>query len=215
MNLSNLGWVISDLFNTMTTMLVVAVVVILLIVALKYEYSRKFIFFGICFVLIVASVFAVINIYSKMTTRSFVNGKIEYVEVNYKEVITTDLDPLLLYPKEYGTYYFDDHFGQVEFDGTKNNYEIYVNGMPTNNKQISAGFISADFIVEIYDVNNKLVATPTIKIRYDFYSNETLLTLTANITAETEAYLKTYVEDNGFKITVAYAIFTPVVKVID
>lgn len=25
MNLSNLGWVISDLFNTMTTMLVVAV----------------------------------------------------------------------------------------------------------------------------------------------------------------------------------------------
>ena len=87
--------------------------------------------------------------------------------------------------------------------------------MPTNNKQISAGFISADFIVEIYDVNNKLVATPTIKIRYDFYSNETLLTLTANITAETESYLKTYVEDNGFKITVAYATFTPVVKVID
>ena len=36
MNLNNLGWVISDLFNTMTTMLVVAVVVILLIVALKY-----------------------------------------------------------------------------------------------------------------------------------------------------------------------------------
>lgn len=215
MNLSNLGWVISDLFNTMTTMLVVAVVVILLIVALKYEYSRKFIFFGICFVLIVASVFAVIDIYSKMTTRSFVNGKIEYVEVNFEEVITTDLDPLLLYSKEDGTYYFDDHFGQVEFDGTQSKYEIYVNGMPTNNKQIGAGFISADFIVEIHDVENKIVATPTIKIRYDFYSNETLLTLTANITAETEAYLKTYVEDNGFKISVAYATLTPVVKVID
>lgn len=215
MNLNNLGWVISDLFNTITTLLIVAVVVVLLVFAFKYENSRKFILFGICFVLIVAAIFAAINIWERMTASSYTNGKIEYTEVNYEKVISTEISPLILYTAADGSHYFEDSLAAVEFDATQADYEIFVNGRPTNDVELGAGFISSDFVLEVYDINNNLEAKITLNIRLEFLTTQTHLLITSNLTAEDEAFLRTYVSNNSFVVEVAYITYTPVVKILD
>ncbi len=215
MSLNNLGWIISDLFNTITTLLIVAVVVVLFVFAFKYENSRKFILFGICFVLIVAAIFAAINIWERMTASSYTNGKIEYVDVNYEKVFSTEINPLILYAKDDGTYYFDDNLAAVEFDATKADYEIFVNGRPTNNVELGAGFIESDFVLEVYDINNSIVSKIILDIRLEFLTTQTHLLITSKLTAEDEAFLRTYISNNSFVVEVAYATYTPVVKILD
>lgn len=212
MGMFNLGWIISDFISSISTLLIVAVVVVLFIIALKYEASRKFIYFSICFVLIIGSVFASIDCYERFSAASSVNGKIEYSEITYESVLSVEYNPLILYEKEDGTYYFDDDLAFVEFDATKEDYEILVNGRVTNNVELGAGYIASYFVLQIYDIEGKLVTTITLNIRFEYYTTRTYLLITSDLTAEDESYLRTYVSTNSFAIDVVYSISTPVVK---
>lgn len=212
MGMFNLGWIISDLISSISTILVVFVVVVLFIIALKYEGSRKFIYFSVCFVLIIGAGFALIDCYERFSAASSVNGKIEYSEITYDSVLSVEYNPLVLYEKDDGTYYFDDDLAFVKFDATKENYEILVNGRVTNNVELGAGYISSDFVLQIYDTTDKLVTTITLNIRFEFYTTRTYLLITSDLTAEDESYLRTYVSTNSFVVDVVYSISTPVVK---
>lgn len=79
----NLGWIVADFFNNIWTIALIVVAVLLLILALKYEGSRKLIYFGFCFIVCAGGVFAGIDIYNKMTSTSYSYGAVEYKETYF------------------------------------------------------------------------------------------------------------------------------------
>lgn len=197
-----LGWIISDFFNLIQILLIVIVAVGLLIVALKYEGSRKFVYFGICFIVCLSGAFAGIDIYKKMTSESYTYGTVIYKEIQLDSILDFDLDGLTLYEDEDGSYFYEETIGAIEFNGLKENYNIYVNGIPLSKTKLDAGYISAEYKDFYYDVSNNIVASVTLTIKFEFLSSETRFSIRTEISSNAESYLQQYIQDKGFKIQV-------------
>jgi hypothetical protein len=94
---------------------------------------------------------------------------------------------------------------KTEYDGTRNNYELLINGYPCYINDYNAGLIDSSFSMSFYDTLGVMTATTLLHIKIEFYYNKTKLSLTATNGGGAISYLNNLIASDGLTIEVSYS----------
>ncbi len=96
-------------------------------------------------------------------------------------------------------------YSATEFDGTKNNYELFFNDIKLQSKQ-TAGTISSTLKKTFYNTDNEVSAIVNINIEIKFTITATMLTFQSNSSGDSLSYFTTYMNIYGATIMVAKGV---------
>ena len=196
---------ISNYLNLIKSILIIIAIIVGIVVFMKFEGSRKILYYLACTICIVSGCISTGKIIeSRKSTNSYIYGDIVY-EVESKKAITTiNLDTLNLYEGQNNEYYYMEELAAVDFDGTKDDYLIYVNGVASREQKLQAGIIEGYREMKFKNTAGEVTACVKLKIKFEFLSSKTKFTITVEKVEDNLTYLNQDVTENGLNISVQY-----------
>lgn len=165
----------------------------------------KWYIYLICFILMVAGVFCGIRLYQLVTRESYINGSIDIQNKFYLESFAYASTSVEFYNDIYdgtNTYSYEVDLLRVDdFNGTKNVYQVELNGYILTDTQISAGAVFSKAYLDFYNTDGDIVCSSSLDIAIKFLSDKTTLTL-ATTGGENASFLTQYFKDNGIRLKV-------------
>ena len=161
--------------------------------------------YGLCILCIVVGVFSAINLYRVFTAETRTYGTVKFEKEEIVEVISVKYDIVTLFPTSTPNVYdLQDSLASVDFDGTKHDYEVLLNGYPCKVNQVGAGFVYSTFDLTFYDIEGEIAAQMELKIKFEFFTADTKFSMTTTNTNDAISYFYQMVEANGLRIEVVY-----------
>lgn len=156
----------------------------------------------ICFILIFVGAICGMRFYEEVKAKSYVNGSINIENQFSQESFNYSASELTFYTNDNTNYTFEKNLLKVDnFNGTKKNYEVLLNGKTILEPTINAGSVYANVTMNFYDTNGDLICTPTLSIEINFLSNKTVLKLSC-VGTEEASFLEQYFSDNGIRLQI-------------
>ena len=159
----------------------------------------------ICFVLMVGGIFSGMRLHTLMTRESYIRGSIDITNQFSMESFNYVSNTVEFYSDIYdetNTYSYEIDLLRVDdFNGTKNTYQIVLNGYVLIDTQITAGSVFAVVYLDFYDTDGQIVCSAFVDISIKFLSNKTTLTLTTT-GGENASFLTQYFRDNGINLKI-------------
>ena len=159
----------------------------------------------ICVVVMIASVFAGVDLNQRMAARSYINGSIDYRNQFSMKSFTYGNTSVVFYHDEYdtiGRYYQQLNLLKVDdFNGVEKKYQIVFNDYVILDNVIEAGSIVSTFDMKFYNTDGSLKVNATLVIKLEFYSNHTALLIETTGSAAA-AQFEQYFTDKGIRLKV-------------
>ena len=161
----------------------------------------------ICIAIIIGGIFCITDLYHTFRVKNAEYGTpiTNITRANQEEVIKYELDYIDFLQSDNGyiaTYTFES---LEDFDGEKNKYVVYFNGIEITDTQ-TAGTLKSNLIKTFYDTNNKVSANINILIEMKFTVSGTVIQLSTNSSGNDLAFFGNYMTLNGATITIAKEI---------
>lgn len=154
-------------------------------------------------ILVVLATCCCLNIYFISTQKSDTYGNFDnadlYQDFNVYELNETDIT---FYASENVYTYTKDYRVSIDFNGTKNKYNLLFNNKPCDKIMTTAGSLYAEYNLSFYDINEELISLVQLDIRYTFYVSHFVLTIQSTMTEEQHKLLNEYFAVNGCNLRV-------------
>lgn len=163
----------------------------------------------ICIVLIVAAIFALLDIIKTFTAES---GTIGFTTENKYFKTATEIDVKLTQTslqlnEQTGFYEYSTTLKPVEnYDGTKNKYELLVNNNICESNESGAGYLKSSYRLKVYDINGEVDVDDVIYINFQFFKNKTDIQIYTKGNSEVVSFWKSYIANEGFALKIIYGI---------
>ena len=158
-----------------------------------------------CFVLIVVGGFCGIELYREVKAESYINGSIDISNKFSQENFNYSSTSLIFYHDLYDdtdTYIFEQDLLKVEnFNGQKNEYEVWLNDFILLDTEFNAGSIYSTVKMDFYNEFGEIICNSSMEISIKFLSGKTQLTL-STIGQENASFFEQYFADNGIRLMV-------------
>lgn len=165
-----------------------------------------------CIVCVLGS-FATIDLYNESTQTNAILNDYNY-ESLYEDfsVLDVTLENVAFYEdKEAALFYHettfnieDDNFNKYGsdfvFDGTKNKYNLIVNGKPCNYTVSEYGLLYGYYILNYYNVYGEIVCSTPLDIYYTFFEDKIVVRINACINDSQYSYLLNYLDRNDIHL---------------
>lgn len=154
----------------------------------------------------VYSLFTMIDYYSRVRNQTY--GELQdydpYEDFNFFEY---DLTTINFYPKEDGTYYFEQEYStSIEFEGN-NQYTLLLNNSPCNKTTSSYGRLMGQTTLYFYDVDNSEEANINLDITLTFYSSSLKISIDTDANDSSIGFLREYTYCNGFNLRIIENVY--------
>ena len=118
-----------------------------------------------------------------------------------------DLTTINFYPKEDGTYYFEQEYStSIAFEGN-NQYTLLLNNSPCNKTTSSYGRLSGETKLYFYDVENQENAVIDLNITLTFYSSSLKISIETDANDSNIGFLREYTYCNGFNLRIINNVY--------
>jgi len=161
--------------------------------------------FIVCPVLIILGIFALANVIQIFTAESRNYGAPRFEREQIVEMAYFDTPFLMLLPVG-NTNQMTAQLPAFDFDGTRNDYEILVNGYSARLVRHAAGMVEGVFDIAFFNIYGQLAARASLNIRFEFTSTQTQFSVTSTSTNNELAYLNQWIENLGFRVSVVYRL---------
>lgn len=159
----------------------------------------------ICFILIIIGTVCGIEMYKELKAESYINGSIDISNKFSQESFNYSSTSLVFYHDIYddtNTYFFEKDLLKVEdFNGKKNEYEVWLNDFRIIDAEINAGSIYANINMDFYDEYDTVICSSEMHISIKFLSDKTQLAL-STVGQENASFLEQYFKSNGIRLKV-------------
>lgn len=171
----------------------------------------KIIWYVLLIALVIGGVYSVMAVDKNKKAYSEVFGEIEEKNI-YEDfnVFNCDLSGAKFYAQESGGFIYTTKIPQsVEFNGTKNKYNILLNETPSHNELSSAGTITADNTQTYYSTDGSILLQTTLNIEIKFYQSNIEINLSNKNTASQQKYFLEYIAFNGLHLQIIEKQYIP------
>lgn len=205
-----LDWIVGDkIWDTLIIIAVIAAVAVAVYSLIKYENARPYVIAIFCLVWFgggVFSAYTMIDYYSRVRNQTY--GELQdydpYEDFNFFEY---NLSTINFYPKEDGTYYFEQEYStSIEFEGN-NQYTLLLNNSPCNKTTSSYGRLMGQTTLYFYDVDNLEEANINLDITLTFYSSSLKISIDTNANDSNIGFLREYTYCNGFNLRIIENVY--------
>ena len=154
--------------------------------------------------IIIVSIFSIIELFNMFNVESAEYGEpiTSATQENLEEVAKYDIGFIEFEKINENNYIATYTFSYQYFDGTKNSYNLFFNGIKLNTEQ-SAGTLTSTLIKTFYNTKNEVEAKVNIQINYEFTVSNTVVTFKTTSSGEDLSYFTTYMNINGATLVVA------------
>lgn len=156
----------------------------------------------ICIIIIVTGTFLAIDGYKLLSAKSATYGKYEYISNEQKEIFNEKLTALVFETQNDKEYTASKDFDVCEFDGTKGNFEILVNGLPCFSNEVSSGEIVGAFKLDFRNTKNEITSSVNLNIKISFLATRTVIEFTTIDVNNSVLMLEEYIANNGLSIKI-------------
>lgn len=190
----------SEIQDVLIYGLIALIVVVCVILMSSFKGSRTVLYYIMAIAIICGGVYSGVNLYSKLTAQSYINGSITTQNVFELESFSYCSNAIDFYQNGDEFSFTVDLPKVTDFNGLENEYELVVNDyiLPC---EVTAGSVTTTLTIEFYDSNNVLLSTASVRIQIAFNSDKTKLTLISD-NFEESRYLAKYFQDNGLNVEV-------------
>lgn len=164
----------------------------------------KWYHYVICGVLIIIGIFSSIKLVELFNVSSQEYGSVITIETqnNYSEISKFDLGTITLQPTSGDNYSETITLAPEDFDGSNKDYLILFNGKPANNINSQSGQITGDMSMTFYDLQGNEITTANFNIAIQYYTTQTVITISLTNENDSVSYLSHYTNTNGAIISV-------------
>lgn len=194
------------MLNTWLYAILGAIVIIAILVAvIKYPSSRVYVFTFLSIGLICLTIYSGINLNYYYTEQGGIFGYIDGIfDTNSVEVeeLTIKLDNIeMIREHEDSSIYSAEVLTQdVMAIDNEVNYSLFINGQPLSKVEYSTDYVIAEYDYIFMDEKKEILLEDTLFIRFAFYSNSTLLSVSTSGGEEAVKYWNYYFNKNTFII---------------
>lgn len=176
------------------------------------QFFKYVIIFLLCLVPLVvigAGVYSGLKVYEHKQQHSETFGDITYHDV-YEDfnVFDCDLSDAIFYPKNSGYEYNLTVKKSVKFNGSANKYNVLLNNKPSDTEASTAGILTAQNVINLYNLNGVQTDKITLGITIKFYQTSVEISISNNNSASQQAQFLTYQKFNGLHLRVIEAQYT-------
>lgn len=156
---------------------------------------------------VVLATCCVLNIYNVRSETSKTFGNFDHYDL-YEDFNVFEMDENVVFYNDNGTYKFTKTYPiKVDFDGSENEYNLFVNNKPCDTIKSTAGSLYGVYGLSFYDINNQYICDFDLQIRYTFYVSNFELSIESNCTADELKYLNEYLNVNGFNLRIIEKVY--------
>jgi len=155
----------------------------------------------ICLCIFVLALFAGYDLYKVYSVESQVFGN----------VVLSKEEKVYEFAKTYSFIIFDNNLSFIDelpepykFNGTRDDYQLLINGYPCLINQVYAGYISGVFSLDFYDIDGQLGASIEITVTVQFFHDKTRIIITTTNENNAISYFNNLMEKYGFTMEVFY-----------
>ena len=174
-----------------------------------FKYVVIFILCLVPLVVIGAGVYSGLRVYEHKQQYSETFGDITYHDV-YEDfnVFDCDLSDAIFYQKNSGYEYNLTIDKSVKFNGSANKYNVLLNNQPSDTEASTAGILTAQNVINLYNINGVQTDKITLEITIKFYQTSVEISISNNNTASQQSQFLTYQKFNGLHLRVIEAQYT-------
>lgn len=153
----------------------------------------------VCTILIIVGVVCSVELFAILDIKSGEYGSVFiYDQVNnYQEFSKFDYGTIDFATDNFTNYTSITTYANQNFDGTKNNYQLFFNGRPLNNVSQTAGKLSGDLIIKFYDLDATVITMAELTFTVEYLASSTKVTITTHNQDNSISYLNAYLNING------------------
>lgn len=176
------------------------------------QFFKYVVIFLLCLVPLVvigAGVYSGLRVYEHKQQHSETFGDITYHDV-YEDfnVFDCDLSDAIFYPKNSGYEYNLTIDKSVKFNGSVNKYNVLLNNQPSDTEASTAGILTAQNVINLYNINGVQTDKITLGITIKFYQTSVEISISNNNTASQQSQFLTYQKFNGLHLRVIESQYT-------
>lgn len=159
---------------------------------------------AICIILATCCVLNIKDILSE-TSQTF--GSFDHYDL-YEDFNVFEIEENLVFYNEDGTYKFSKTYPiKVDFNGSDNEYNLFVNNKPCDTIKSTAGSLYGIYGLSFYDINNQYICDFDLQIRYTFYASNFELSIETTCNSDELKYLNEYLNVNGFNLRIIEKVY--------
>ena len=200
-----------ELFATPSFWIGVAITVIIiavLVVSIKnWSAGGKYIFGGLfVFINVFISAYSFIELNYYYSAKGGIHGVITGIfntnEVQIVDNIVFEFKNIELTETSSGIYSATITTSEVlDLDG-KENIGVFINDLPCSYVEYAGDYVSANYVYTFLDEDKSILCTDTLKMRFAFYDNSTMLSISTEGGSEAVKYWHYYINKNDFKVSI-------------
>lgn len=171
--------------------------------------TKIIIFAIITIVLNVLAPFLVVKMVKDYNKDSHIYGS---PDMNYYEVSTYVKTSDYVYQENLSNVLFEEdsanscwvynyHVSNKDFDSTTNNYAIFINDYICSFSELNAKSLTAVHSFDFLDINQKVLGSASLNIRFEFFSSYTNLVI--KLTTTDKGYFNSYLDNPGLILTLS------------
>ena len=167
----------------------------------------KYVFYLIVILLpiliIGAGIYCSVELYKNITATSQTFGEIHQHDIFEDfNIFDCDLSDAIFYKTQTGYEYTTKIEKSVEFNGDLKKYNVLINNTPSNYEQSSGGILTAQNIINYYEIDGSQNLQTILNITIKFYLSNIEITIANNNDATQQAKFLEYVKFNGLKLKI-------------
>ena len=160
-------------------------------------------------VIIAAGVICSAELYRIKTAESITIGEItEHDPWEDFNIFNCDLSDAIFYKTATGYEYQETVPQAVEFNGTKNKYNVLLNNTPCINETSTAGILNAQNIINYYSIYGQVIQQTTLNIEIRFYQSEIEITISNTNNDVEQSYFMEYLRFKGLHLQIIDAQYS-------